>query len=284
MGRFVGARCRFARSKRARRGRAVVALGLALICAQFAVIGVVAAPASAVTGSAVTINVPSNQPTIQAGIDAASNGDTVVVAPARTSSTSTSPARRSKSRARAARRPRSSMATDAAVVTFEYGRDRRGNPRGSRSRTGSSRPDRASRKKVPAFGSPTTSPTVIGNVVQNNDVMGYNAAGILAYGGAPMIKDNVIQNNCGGAVIDANFSRRRDRAQRPSRTTLVSRCGWQPSKSWAPGTRDRRATTIIENNAAGIIIFAGRRHADHPEQRDPRKRRRRHRLGQHDDA
>ena len=59
------------------RGR--VAVIAALICglSTVGVIGVAAGPASA----AATINVPGDQPTIQAGINAASSGDTVVVAP-----------------------------------------------------------------------------------------------------------------------------------------------------------------------------------------------------------
>ncbi len=66
----------------------------------------VAAAMAGLGGQAVggIINVPGNQPTIQAGIDAAVNGDEVVVAPAPTSRPSTSLARRSPYGVRMGRR------------------------------------------------------------------------------------------------------------------------------------------------------------------------------------
>ncbi len=69
-----------------------------------AAVTVLLAAAVVPVANAVIINVPGDEPTIQAGIDAAVDGDEVVVAPAPTSRRSTSLARRSRCGVRTGRR------------------------------------------------------------------------------------------------------------------------------------------------------------------------------------
>ena len=174
------------------RGGATVALLLAT-----AVVGLGAGPAHA----AATINVPAAQPTIQAGIDAAVNGDTVAVAAGIYHEHIDFKGKAIEVKSLAG--PVSTTIdgdNTSVVVVFKTGETRASVLRGFTVTHG----------VIPTVGGPgliagagigigNASPTIIGNVITDNDGSTHSGAGIGAVG-APLIQDNVIVGNHTGPL------------------------------------------------------------------------------------
>jgi len=194
---------------------------------------VVAAPARAAT----TINVPSAQPTIQAGIDAAANGDTVVVAPGTYSEhiDFKGKAIEVKSSAGAATTIIDGGGTSIAVA-FRTGEGRTSILRGFTVTHG----------LIPFSGGPgllagggigiqNASPTITENIVTANDASVHEGAGIGSIGGAPLIVNNAVRSN----------------------TTAATGAGG----GIFAGDGAEIVNNVIENNTAGggggIVIYGG---------------------------
>ena len=161
------------------------------------VIGIGAGPALAAT----TINVPADQPTIQAAIEAASGGDTVVVAPGTYHEHIDFKGKAIEVKSAAG--PASTVIDGggtSVVVVFKSAETRASVLRGFTITHGF----------LPSVGGPgvlsgagiaiaDASPTILGNVVTDNDGANHSGAGIGAIG-APLIKDNVIVGNHTGGT------------------------------------------------------------------------------------
>ena len=166
------------------------------------VVVLVAAPASA----GVVINVPAQHATIQAAIDAASNGDTVVVGPGTYAERIDFKGKAIEVRSSAG--PATTIIDGGGlpnVVTFKSGESRSSILRGFTVTKGAHGQDRFRGIGILID---QASPTVVGNVVTGNTAPERSGAGvgIGSYQGSPLIEKNQIIANPGGSTgggIDA---------------------------------------------------------------------------------
>jgi hypothetical protein len=181
---------------RVRAGAAVVSLIASLLV-------LAAAPAAA----AAIINVPASQLTIQAGIDAASNGDTVVVAPGTYAERIDFKGKAIEVRSSAG--PATTIIDGGGlpnVVSFKTGENRSSVLRGFTVTNGAYGQDGFRGIGILIN---QASPTVVGNVVTRNTAPEGSGAGvgIASYQGSPLIEKNQIIDNSGGSIgggIDAD--------------------------------------------------------------------------------
>ncbi len=143
---------------------------------------------SAIAGT--TIHVPADQPTIQAGINAASNGDTVLVSPgtyyeninfmgkAITLTSASGPAVTIIDGSNAY----------AAAATFSSGESLRSVLSGFTLRNG-----------MPEVSIQNSSPTVKGNVIAGG--ITYSSDGLYSSSGSPLIQGNLIAGNAGNGIV-----------------------------------------------------------------------------------
>src|SRR5436190_6068904 len=149
-----------------------------------------------------TINVPADQPTIQGAIDAASNGDTVLVAPGTyyENISFKGKAITVTSSSGAVSQTIIDGGQKAPVVTFN-------NSEGVNSVIGGLTLQNGSDVSSPSLGGGifigSASPTIVGNLIQNNTTC-FGGGGILVYFSSPVIRGNIIRNNhsahCSGLV------------------------------------------------------------------------------------
>ena len=169
--------------------RAVVALASLLA-------GVIAFAVPAASAG-VVINVPASQPTIQAAIDVASAGDTVVVAPGTYFEHIDFKGKAIEVRSSAG--PETTIIDGGGtpnVVTFKTGEARTSVLWGFTVSGGADR--------LPASGLGIlihqASPTVVGNIVTGNTAPAGLGVGISSEGGSPLIEGNEIVDNPGGTA------------------------------------------------------------------------------------
>ena len=138
------------------------------------------------------INVPGDQPTIQAGINAAANGDTVLVAPGIY-----------REIINFSGKAITVTSSGGASVTIIDGRQQGSVVTFSTRETNSSVLNGFTLQNGNAAGSPPegggvacyfTSPTITNNIIQNN-ISSYEGGGIGSYFGSPIIINNLITNN-----------------------------------------------------------------------------------------
>jgi hypothetical protein len=150
-----------------------------------------------------TIHVPGDQPTIQGAIDAANNGDTVLVAPGTyfENINFNGKAITVTSSSGAVSQTVIDGGQKAPVVTFN-------NSEGANSVIGGLTLQNGS--DVSSFSSlgggifvESASPTIVGNIIQNNATC-FGGGGIVVYWSSPVIRANIIRNNysahCSGIV------------------------------------------------------------------------------------
>jgi hypothetical protein len=155
---------------------------LVLLSALFAVL-----PAGPVQAAGATINVPSQLPTIQAAIDAAADGGTVVVAPGVYRENLMFQGRRVE--VRSSDGPVATViesAGNGAVVTFQQGETRATALRGFTVRNGD----------VGGIRITGASPTITGNIVTANAA--YEGAGFYIQESSGLIEDNIVRGNTAG--------------------------------------------------------------------------------------
>ncbi len=155
---------------------------------------VVAGPAQAAT----VIHVPADQPTIQAGIDAAANGDTVLVAAGTYFEHIDFKGKAIE--VRSGEGPHSTIIDGAGtgrVVEFTSGETRASILRGFTITHGRLIPAVVPDLMVGGAGIAVSnsSPTITGNIITDNDASEYAGGGIGAVGGSPLIYDNHIVGN-----------------------------------------------------------------------------------------
>jgi hypothetical protein len=146
---------------------------------------------------AATINVPADQPTIQAGINAAANGDTVLVAPGTYFENINF-----MGKAITVKSSGGSKVTIidgqnlAPVVTFAMGEGSKSIVSGFTLQNGNS--GFSTQYEGGGVYIAFTSPTVQGNVIQHNSASSGSGGGIGVYFGSPILKNNLILNNIAG--------------------------------------------------------------------------------------
>ena len=146
----------------------------------------------------VTINVPASQPTIQAGIDAASDGDTVVVAPGTYFEHIDFKGKAIEVRsASGAQQTIIDGGGTGHVVLFNSDEGRLSVLLGFTVTHGAF-PVQAVVLAGSGIAIDNASPTITQNIITDNGGGAHNGAGIGAIGGAPLIKDNFISGNHAG--------------------------------------------------------------------------------------
>ena len=151
--------------------------------------------------AAVVINVPASQPTIQAGIDAASDGDTVVVAPGTYFEHIDFKGKAIEVRSSGG--PRTTIIDGGGtyhVVLFISGEERTSVLKGFTITHGAFPATQPAVLAGSGIGIDQASPTITGNIITANGGGAHNGAGIGVIGGAPLIKDNFISNNAAGPL------------------------------------------------------------------------------------
>lgn len=166
-------------------------LGVALAAGWLMVVGLgVAGPLPAAVAQSSTILVPAQQPTIQAAIDAASAGDTVVVAPGTYTGGINFDGKAITVKSAAGASTTTIMVQDGPDVIFHNGESTSSILEGFT----------LSGSKAPSGGGADggvvisdASPLVLGNVITADD--GCTGAGIDILGGSPIIDGNVVTHN-----------------------------------------------------------------------------------------
>jgi hypothetical protein len=138
------------------------------------------------------INVPAARPTIQAGIDAASAGDMVVVAPGTYHERIDFKGKAIEVRSSGGPAATTIHGDDVGhVVRFRSGEGRTSTLRGFTITRGLVSDTIAGG----GISIESSSPTIIGNVVRGNNAEGHSGAGIGVLQGAPLIRDNLVAGN-----------------------------------------------------------------------------------------
>ena len=149
----------------------------------------------------VIINVPASQSTIQAGIDAASDGDTVVVAPGTYFEHIDFKGKAIE--VRSSNGPQTTIIDGGGtyhVVLFTSDEGRLSVLQGFTITHGAFPASQPAALAGSGIAIDNASPTITGNIVTDNGGGAHNGAGIGAIGGAPLIKDNYISGNDAGPL------------------------------------------------------------------------------------
>ena len=170
-----------------------------MVVAALSLVGGVLVLMAPAASAGVIINVPASHSTIQGGIDAASDGDTVIVAGGTYFEHIDFKGKAIEVRGTPG--PQATVIDGGGTyhaVLFTSGEGRLSVLTGFTITHGAFPASQPAALAGSGIAIDNASPTITGNLIIDNGAGAYNGAGIGAIGGAPLIRDNVIKNNHAG--------------------------------------------------------------------------------------